>query len=47
MEIGNRGSEETFSLTWEDEVERIEEVEVLKLLGRLLDRLDNDLTSVL
>ena len=39
--------EETFSLTWEDEVERIEEVEVLKLLGRLLDRLDNDLTSVL
>ena len=46
-EISSRCSEATFSLTGEEEVELIEEVEVFKYLGRMLDRLDENWPAVL
>ena len=47
VEIGDRGSDETFSLTWEEEAERIEGVSVFKYIRRILDRLDHDWPEVL
>ena len=47
MEISDKCSEATFSLTWEDEADCIEVVEVFEYLGRLLDRLDNKWPEVL
>ena len=42
MAIADKCSEATFSLTWEDEAECIEGVEVINYLGRLLDRSDDN-----
>ena len=47
MAITTRYLEATFSLTGEEEVERIEGVEVIKYLRRMLDRSDNDWPEVL
>ena len=47
MAITARYLEATFSLTGEEEVERIEGVEVIKYLRRLLERSDNDWPEVL
>ena len=47
MAIAARCLEVTFSLTGEEEAERIEGVEVFKYLGRLLDRSDENWTEVL
>ena len=45
--IADRYSEVTFSLIGEEEVKRIEGVEVIKCLGRLLERSDDDCPAVL
>ena len=42
-----RCSEETFSLTGEEEAECIKGAEVFKYLGRQMDRSDNDYSEVL
>ena len=47
MAIANKCTEETFSLMGEDGAERVEGVEVLKYLGRLLDRSEDDWLEVL
>ena len=47
MAIADRCSEETFILTWEEETECNDGVEVFKYLRRLLERLDNDWSAVL
>ena len=47
MAITARYLEATFSLTGEEEAERIEGVEVIKYLRRLLDRSDDDWPAVL
>ena len=45
--IAARCLEATFSLTGEEEAERIKGVEVFKYLGRLLEQSDNDWQAVL
>ena len=47
VEIVAKCSEAMFSLTGEDEAERIEGVGRLKYLGRLLDRSDDDWPLIL
>ena len=47
VEIAARCSEATFSLTGEEESERIEGVERFKYLGRLMERSDDYCPSVL
>ena len=47
MAIAARCTEAKFSLTGEEEAECIEGVEVLKCIGRLLDRSDDDWPAVL
>ena len=47
VEIVSRCMEASFSITGEDEAERIESVETLKYLGQILDRSDNDWPAVL
>ena len=47
LDIADRCSEATISLTGEEEAERIEGVEVFKYLGQMLDRSDNNLPMVL
>ena len=47
MEIVARYSDATISLIGEKEVERIEGVDVIKYLRRMLDRLDYDWPEVL
>ena len=47
MAIAARCLEATFSLTGEEEAERIKGVEVFKCLGRILDRSDKNWPSFL
>ena len=47
MAIADRCLEATFSLTGEEDAERIKGVEVFKCLGRILDRSDNNWPSFL
>ena len=47
MAIADRCLETTFSLTGEEEAENIEEVEVIKYLGKLLDQWDDNFPAVL
>ena len=47
VEITDRCLEATFSLTREEEAERIKGVEVFKCLGRILNRSDNNWPSFL